>query len=223
MEHGNRSCAAVRLSLCSIRVSSVAKNGVQVEPTSALPKFTRSVPACHPRHPAHELVVTPTNQPTRLSQEGKPYLANASHPSLGDAEVAGKFFATQFALKFEGETGAVELPYGGLDLAFGTKKDPRVTFTNETDPDCILTASNEDITGEVAFRGNGHLRRQVDTHREHVESVRRLVLTALFCAGFVALSAVLGATIEWLLPRLIHHVPVKWEQELGQKLAWFSH
>lgn len=154
-----------------------------------------------------------------MVQEGKAYLANASHPSLGDGEVAGKLFAGEHALQFASESGAVELPYDGLDIAFGTRKDPRVTFTSESVPGCVLTASNEDITRELAFRRNGSLRRQVEAHREHVEGVRRLVLTGLFCAGFVALSAIAGAAIEWVLPRLIRNVPVKWEKDLGQQVA----
>ncbi len=154
-----------------------------------------------------------------MSQEGKAYLANASHPSLGDAEVAGKLFSTEYALIFESEAGTVQLPCDGLDIGFGTKKDPRVTFTNESDPGCILVASNEDITRELAFQRNGHLRRQVAVHREHVEGVRRLVLTGVFCAVFVALSAVAGAGVEWMLPRLINNVPVKWEKDLGQQVA----
>lgn len=154
-----------------------------------------------------------------MSQEGKAYFGNASHPSLGEGEVAGKLFATEFALKFESASGAVELPYEGLDIAFGTKKDPRVTFTSENDSDCTFIADNADILGEVAFRRNGHLRRQVEAHREHVEGVRRLVLTGMFFVVFVSLSAVLGAAVEWTLPRLIDRVPVKFEKELGDEEA----
>lgn len=154
-----------------------------------------------------------------MSQEGKAFLGNASHPSLGDAEVAGKLFSGEFALKFESEGGIVELPYDGMDIAFGTKQDPRVTFTNEHQPDCVFTASNEDILGELAFRRNRHLRPQVEARREHVEGVRRLVLTGVFFAVFVSLSAVLGAVVEWTLPRLIDRVPVKFEKELGDEEA----
>ena len=154
-----------------------------------------------------------------MSQEGKAYLANASHPSLGDAEVAGKLFSGEFALRFESGGAVVELPYDRMDIAFGTKQDPRVTFTNESSPDCVFTASNEDILGELAFRRNRHLRPQVEARREHVEGVRRLVLTGVFFAVFVSLSAVLGAGIEWVLPRLVDRVPVKFEKELGEEEA----
>lgn len=154
-----------------------------------------------------------------MSQEGKGYFGKASHPSLGEGEVAGKLFAAEFALKFESASGAVELPYDGLDIAFGTKKDPRINFTSEHDPDCIFTADTADILGEVAFRRNGHVRRQIEAHREHVEGVRRLVLTGVFCAVFVSLSAGLGAMVEWALPRLIDQVPVKFEKELGAEAA----
>lgn len=154
-----------------------------------------------------------------MSQQGKAYFGNASHPSLGEGEVAGKLFAGEYALKFESFSGAVELPYEGLDIAFGTKKDPRVTFTNESDTECILIADNENILGEVAFRRNGHLRRQIEAHREHVEGVRRLVLTGVFFTVFVSLSAGLGAAVEWALPRLIDQVPVKFEKELGEEAA----
>lgn len=154
-----------------------------------------------------------------MSQEGKAYLANGTHPSLGDARAAGRLFATEYALRFESEAGEVSLSYEGMDIAFGSKKDPRVTFTNESDPDCVLVASNEDITQELAFLRTGHLRRQVEAHRDHVEGVRRLVLTGAFCAVFVALSAVAGASIEWLLPRLINRVPVNWEKDLGRQVA----
>lgn len=154
-----------------------------------------------------------------MSQEGKAYLGNATHPSLGDAQVAGKLYATEYALKFECEAGVLDLAYDGMHIAFGTKQDPRVTFTNESDPECVFTGSNEDITRELAFQRNGHLRRQVGVHREHVESKRRLVLTGAFCVVFVALSAVAGASIEWMLPRMINNVPVKWEKDLGRQVA----
>ncbi|MBI5799515.1 MAG: M48 family metallopeptidase [Verrucomicrobia bacterium] len=154
-----------------------------------------------------------------MSQEEKAYLANASHPSLGDAEVAGKLFSTEFALKFESQGGAVELPYDGMDIAFGTKQDPRVTFTNASAPDCVLTASNEDILRELAFRRNRHLRPQVEARREQIEGVRRLVLTGTFFAVFVSLSAALGAAVEWIMPRLVDRVPVKFEKELGDEEA----
>lgn len=154
-----------------------------------------------------------------MSQEGKAYLANASHPDFGDAEVAGKLFSGEFALRFESGAGALELPYDGMDIAYGTKQDPRVTFTNESAPNCTFTASNEDILGELAFRRNRHLRPQVEARREQVEGVRRLVLTSVFFAVFVSLSAVLGAAIEWVLPRLVDRVPVKFEKELGDEEA----
>jgi beta-barrel assembly-enhancing protease len=154
-----------------------------------------------------------------LSQEGTAYLGNATHPALGDAEVAGKLFAHEYALKFVSEAGEVELPYDAMEISFGTRKDPRVTFTSGRQPDCVLVASNEDITRELAFRRNGHLRRQVEAWREQVEGRRRLVLTALFCGVFVGLSALAGVAVEWLMPRLIDRVPVAWEKELGQKVA----
>ena len=154
-----------------------------------------------------------------MSQEGKRYLANASHPSLGDAEVAGKLFTDDFALKFESEAGAAELPYEGMNIAFGSKKDLRVTFTHESDPDSILTASNEDILRERVFRTKNNLRRQIETHREHIEGVRRLVLTGIFFTTFIGLSAVLGAAIEWVMPRLVNRVPVKFEKQIGDEEA----
>jgi Zn-dependent protease with chaperone function len=154
-----------------------------------------------------------------MSQEGKAFLANASHPSLGDAEAAGKLFAGEGALVFESAAGAVELPYEGLEIGFGTKQDPRVTFTNESRPECTITASNEDILREFVFHRNNRLRRQIEEHREHVEGVRRLVLTGVFFAAFVSLSAGLGAAVEWALPRLIDQVPVKFEKELGEENA----
>ncbi|NBV25115.1 MAG: hypothetical protein EBS05_24745 [Proteobacteria bacterium] len=154
-----------------------------------------------------------------MGQEGKAYLANASHPDFGDAEVAGKLFAGEFALKFESEAGNVELPYDGLELGFGTKKDPRLTLTNPSDPDCTFTASNEDILREHVFRTKNQLRRQIEDRREQLEAKRRLALTGVFFVVFVSLSAVLGAAVEWVMPRLIDRVPVKFEKELGDEEA----
>ena len=154
-----------------------------------------------------------------MSQEEKTFPAHATHPILGEAEVAGTLSVGEFALQFASENGAVELPYEGLDIAFGTKQDPRITFTHETIPDGVFIAGNADILREPVFRKKNCLRRQIDEHRDQLEGRRRLVLTGLFFGAFVGLSAVLGAAVEWVLPRLIERVPVKFEKELGDEAA----
>ena len=66
-----------------------------------------------------------------MSLEEKTFPAHATHPTLGDAEVAGTLCAAEFALKFAADNDALEVPYDGLVIAFGTKQDPRITFTHE--------------------------------------------------------------------------------------------
>ena len=154
-----------------------------------------------------------------MSQEQKTFPAHATHPTLGDAEVAGTLAVGEFALRFASESGAMELPYDGLDIAFGTKQDRRITFTHEQVADGVFIADNADLLCEPVFRKKNCLRRQIDEHREQLEGRRRLVLTGLFFGAFVGLSAVLGAAVEWGLPRLISRVPVKFEKHLGDEAA----
>ncbi|MBI3878270.1 MAG: M48 family metallopeptidase [Verrucomicrobia bacterium] len=154
-----------------------------------------------------------------MSQEDIAYLANASHPSLGDGSVPGKLFTAEHALRFECEQGTIELPYTDLEIAFGTRKDPRVTFTHPEHENCELVAANEDILGAPPIRSRNNLRQQIREKEEQREGVKRIALTFAFFAVFIGGSALAGAGIEWALPRLIEHVPVSFEKKLGEEVA----
>ena len=154
-----------------------------------------------------------------MSQSGKSYLANATHPSLGEGTVAGQVVAGEFALRFTSEAGTFDLLYDGMTIEFGSRKDPRVTFTSESDSDGTILTSNADITREYSLRRHAGTRAQIEDFEEQQEGKKRLWLTLGFCAGFVLLSALLGALVEWSLPRLINQVPVAWEKDLSKQVA----
>ncbi len=154
-----------------------------------------------------------------MSQEDLAYLASASHPSLGDGSVPGKLFNGEHALRFECEQGTVELPYTDLEIGFGTRKDPRVTFTHPEHENCELVAANEDILGAPPFRSRNNLRLRIREMEEQREGVKRIVLTFAFFVVFIGGSALAGAGVEWALPHLIEHVPVSFEKKLGDEVA----
>jgi len=152
-----------------------------------------------------------------MNQQEKAYPATA--PSPGDGSVAGNLFVGDFHLRFESAQGTVELPYDGLEMAFGTRKDPRVTFTHPKHEGCEVVAGNEDILRAHPFRTRNNLRLQVEAMKEHREGMKRVALTFAFFAVFIGGSALVGAGLEWGLPRVIQQVPVSFEKKLGDEAA----
>ena len=77
--------------------------------------------------------------------------------------------AIAIALRFTSEAGTFDLLYDGMTIEFGSRKDPRVTFTSESDSEGTILTSNADITREYSLRRHAGTRAQIEDFEEQQE------------------------------------------------------
>jgi len=153
-----------------------------------------------------------------LKAESQAYEAFAYSSDSGSEVVAGKVSLGPFRLRFESESGLIEIPLVRLQIEMGGPTDGRVYFTHMDQPGWTIYTFDESILKHPALRQQAHTRNQIEAIQSSGELKRRLKLTLAVVGGFAFLALVVSLLSGIMVRSLLKNIPVEWEIELGTNL-----
>ncbi len=119
-----------------------------------------------------------------MKAESQAYEAFAYSSDSGSEVVAGKVSLGPFRLRFESESGLIEIPLVRLQIEMGGPTDGRVYFTHLDQPGWTIYTFDESILKHPALRQQAHTRNQIEAIQSSGELKRRLKLTLAVVGGF---------------------------------------
>lgn len=150
-----------------------------------------------------------------MSGENSIYLGNATHPDQGEESVCGKITVGTFFLRFEAETVRLDFSFKQVQVDVDEEEE-RVHFSHPDYPGWTVTASNLDILQHRSFHKIPQLRRQVAHVQDAKEGLGRLKTTVVFLVAFAVVSVTILLVLSFSIRRLIDHIPVEVDRELGE-------
>jgi Zn-dependent protease with chaperone function len=154
-----------------------------------------------------------------MADETKLYPASASHPDYGDDSIDGSLSVQVRLLKFECETGVLEMPYEGLVVECEEDVKGQVFFRHQDCPGWVVCALSQELLSRTPFQTKNNLVRQLRDVRERQDGRQRLKVTVRFLVGFVVV-ALLGMFLSgFIMNRVVDRVPMEFETKIAAKLS----
>ena len=139
-----------------------------------------------------------------------------SHADWEDATAEGALQVLGWSLKCEFETGAVEMPFEGLQIQRGAGK---IWFTHPENPDWTICSEDQDVLKERPFHKTAFVRQQILEIEARQDDLRRLKATVYFLAGFFLIAFMLMNLSGWILNLVVDRIPMAYELQIGADVA----
>jgi Zn-dependent protease with chaperone function len=153
-----------------------------------------------------------------LREDRATFTAYACHPSFGDQVAQGNIVLEGWHLRFESESGKLEIPLVQLQIELGEPRDGRICFSSPNLADWTIYTFDQGILQQRSLLQQSHTRNQIKGIQSLGELKRRLKLTGLFL-GSCVLVTLAGSLLTGLMVRaLVARIPAQWEQELGDSV-----
>lgn len=146
------------------------------------------------------------------------YRANAFHAGASSPTLTGKLYVARNGLRFETESGNVELPFAGLRIRLGGHNAEQVFFEHPQHPAWSVYTAEREILRHDALSQNGALSDQIRKLQNRRGLGKPMAFLGVLVLLFVLLIAALISAKGRLVRHLAFQVPVAWETNLGNSL-----
>jgi Zn-dependent protease with chaperone function len=150
-----------------------------------------------------------------VSEERLEFIGYVSHPSLGEEPVRGRLVLVQWRVRFEAEAVTFEIPVTRLRIERDEADPTQLWFSDPQNPAWRIYTFGEEILDANPLLQQPNTRNQIRELQSGRELKRRLKLTFGFVAGFAGLCLAGSMLLGMMVRALVHRVPSKWEQKLG--------
>lgn len=154
-----------------------------------------------------------------MNQPEPDFEAFAFHPDFGNEMAGGRISVDRWALHFQSETMALQIPLDKLLIKLGAKKDNRIYFSDPGQPGLKIFTADDSILEHRAFGQSNPVRHQLTAMFGGRELWRRVRVTCYFLM-VGAVVAWLGSLVMGAMVRVaVNRIPVKWETDMGNSLV----
>jgi beta-barrel assembly-enhancing protease len=154
-----------------------------------------------------------------MLQRAKTYRGEALHSDWNEVSSECALHVHAASIRGELESETIQMPLEGLRIEAHGRKDREVFFTHPQLPNWTLYTRDTAILREAAFQRNFKVRNQIQEINRRADDWKRLKITVFFALGFLVLAVSAMGAGNWLLTYVVHRVPVRYEAEIGAKVA----
>lgn len=148
--------------------------------------------------------------------ETSTYPGHAFHASFKNGRASGQISISASGVRFSNAGASVQLPLHGLQCSLGGASDRLIFLSHASEPAWKLYTSERALLNDPHLQQVPAIRAQLQkAKRKHVMNWGVFALVALL---IVALPALLLFNMDGVSGRLARHVPVEWEQQLGDQV-----
>ena len=145
------------------------------------------------------------------------FVAQASHPTLGEQAVDGRIGFDRWHMHFESEYGTFQIPISQLQIHQGKGKGEPVYFTDPGQPDLWIYTFDTRVLRLRTLLDAAQTRVQLKEMRSAGEAKRNIKITVGILVGCVVIAVVATASVRLMVRALVSRIPPKFEQDLGDK------
>jgi len=152
-----------------------------------------------------------------LREDIPTFVAQASHPSLGEQAVDGRIGFDRWHMHFESEYGTFQIPLSQLQIHQGKGKGEPVYFTDPGQPDLWIYTFDTRVLRLRTLLDAAQTRVQLKEMRSQGEAKRNIRITVGILVSCVVIAVVATASVRLMVRALVSRIPPKFEQDLGDK------
>lgn len=144
------------------------------------------------------------------------YPGHAFHASFKNGRASGQISISASGVRFTNDSASVQLPLHGLQCSLGGASDRLIFLSHASEPAWKLYTSERALLNDPHLQQLPSIRAQLQKAKQkHVMNWGVFAVVALL---IIALPALLLFNMDGLSGRLARHVPVEWEQQLGDQV-----
>jgi len=151
-----------------------------------------------------------------LREDRSTFVAQASHPDLGNEAADGRIVLDRWQLRFESQSGTLEFPFFRLEIEKG-EPDSAVRFNDPEQPGWVIHTFDARILEHPSLLQQAHTRHQLKELHSQGELQRRLKITFGVLGAFAFLVLMVTTVTGFMIRSLVARIPPKWEREMGDK------
>lgn len=144
------------------------------------------------------------------------YDACLFHPEIGNEAIPGRMTVDRYAVRFQSETVAEEIPADRVEIGLEDATD-RICFTDSARPELKLFTFDADVLDHPALERAGFVRETLGARAAKRELRRRIRLTLYFFLGCILIACVGSWATGVAVVTLAHRVPPEFERTFGDK------
>jgi beta-barrel assembly-enhancing protease len=146
------------------------------------------------------------------------FVAEAFSAALGGEALAGRIVLDRRRLRFESPAFTLEILLTQLQIDMDESTAGRICFRDPGHQDWTICTFDPRILEHGALRQQPHTRSQIRELQGSSELKRRLKLTLGVLGAFAVVAIMVSVLTGMMVRALVARVPLRWEQELGDKL-----
>lgn len=145
-----------------------------------------------------------------------PYPGHAFHRSFKNGRASGQISISSSGVRFHNELASVQLPLEGLQCALGGASDRLIFLSHASQPDWKLYTSDRTLLNNPLLQQNPAIKAQL--HKAKQKHVFNWSIFAAIAVLIIALPVMLLLSMDSISARMAQHIPVEWEQALGEQV-----
>jgi predicted Zn-dependent protease len=152
-----------------------------------------------------------------LREDIPTFVAQASHPNLGEQAVDGRIGFDRWHMHFESEYGTFQIPIAQLQIHKANGKGEPIYFTDPSQPDLSIYTFDARVLRLRTLLDAAQTRVQLQKMRSQGEAKRNIKITVGFIVGCIVIAIIATASVSLIVRVLVSRIPPKFEKDIGDK------